>query len=188
MHVDDKTAGGALAVLALCLGALGCGSSVAGGGAAGGDEAPPDDDTPASVDPLVGTSADHPPWGIWTMAIQYGAIGEEVSPTIPLQVELRPDGSAYRWICAGAPDDGSFDQVCASVARMECMIGSIGWNGAAWSFEFPTLEATFIVEEMGGITPDGQGRLLLSYINPTYSGALFRKIAPEAAGADACTE
>jgi len=159
---------------------VGCAPSVVLDGSEG------DGGSGASADPLVGTSEDHPPTGLWTMAVQYGAVGEEVSPTIPLQVELRADGTAYRWMCAEAPSDGSFDEPCDTAARRACMVGSVAWDGAQWRFEFPALEEQFIVDEMGPIIPDGQGRLLLSYINPTYSGALFRRVAAAATDGASC--
>jgi hypothetical protein len=131
------------------------------------------EDPGPAAGPDVATSPDHPPTGLWTMTVQYGAVGEPVSPTIPLQVEFREDGSAFAWVCAGAPSDGSFDEVCAAPARGQCLAGTYAWSGVRFEFSFPKLEEGFTVEEMGRITPDGQGNLLLSYIKPTYSGALF---------------
>lgn len=135
-----------------------------------------------SQDPLAGTSADHPPYGIWTMAVQYGPPGEPVTPTVPLQVELRPDGTAYRWMCAGAPADGSVTEPCPISSRIPCGAGTVAFTGTGWMLEFPGFSnSTF--PNQGSITPDGKGQILIPYINPTYSGALFRRVSASSTGA-----
>jgi hypothetical protein len=167
-----------------------CDTSVSGdGGDADDGEAEGDDgsgDDGASFESGGGTSEADAPLGVWTMSVQYGPVGEAVSPTIPLQVELRADGTAYKWLCAGAPSDGSFTDVCAAPSRSECMVGSFAWSGTRWEFEFPELEDEYTIDEMGRITPGVEGGLLLSYINPTYSGALFTRIADASVGDASC--
>lgn len=159
------------------------GSADDDGGGDGPVSEPVLDDT---IDPLAGTDEAHPPTGIWAMSVQYGAVGDPVSPTIPLEVEFRADGSAYSWVCAGAPSDGTYAAVCTRTARIECMVGTLAWNGARWRFTFPDLEDEYDVPEMGDVAPDGEGSLLLSYINPTYSGALFRRVAGPLDGGASC--
>jgi hypothetical protein len=191
--------------VALALALMACSSSVImdGNGDGEGDGADGsagpfgDDDGDGADDPnpvadttfdpeTVATSEAYPPTGVWTMTIQYGMVGEEVEPTIPLQVELRADGTAYQWICAGQPDDGSYDEVCSGPARDQCMIGTFHWDGTRWQFDFPALREVYSIPEMGRIVPAGEGRLLLSYINPTYSGALFRRLAEPHVGGASC--
>jgi hypothetical protein len=169
----------ALLILGLGSAAIGCGGSAEVEDSTGPETAGDDTLLPA-------TAEDAPPDGVWTMAVQYGAVGEPVTPTVPLQVAFLPDGTAYRWVCAGAPADGSLTEACPVVARMECMEGSVAWDGTQWKFEFPALMESFTVEEMGDITPDGTGRILLSYINPTYSGGLFKQIASADDGFEGC--
>ncbi|NUP06010.1 MAG: hypothetical protein HOW73_08125 [Polyangiaceae bacterium] len=166
-------------LLAIGLATVGC------EGAVDSDDLDDENGLGAGADSLVGTSEDNPPWGQWTLAIQYGRVGEVVEPTIPLQVEFREDGTAYSWVCAGAPNDGSFDAVCDDVARAACLVGTIRWDGEAWRFAFPELE-NLEIPDLGDITPDGEGGLLLSYINPSYSGALFERTAEAGQGAG-CT-
>jgi hypothetical protein len=119
--------------------------------------------------------------------VQYGPPGQVVTPTVPLQVELRADGTAYRWLCAGAPDDGSVNAACARPTRTNCLVGSVAWNGARWRVTFPDIGVTGI-PNLGDITPDGKGDVLIAYINPTYSGGLFGKTATSAADLTGCTQ
>lgn len=166
---------------------LGFGSAIGCGGSVEVDD-PNDPGTTDDDSLLAGTAEDAPPDGVWTMAIQYGAVGEPVSPTIPLQVAFLPDGTAFRWVCAGAPADGSLTEACPFEARMQCMGGSVAWDGTRWRFEFPELMQSFTIETMGDVTPDGSGQLLLSYINPTYSGGLFRHVDAGDDGFEGCSQ
>jgi hypothetical protein len=142
-------------------------------------------DDAGTTDSNVATSQANPPWGVWSMIVQYGPPGGVTTPTIPMQVELRSDGTAFAWICAGAPDDGSFSQSCATIARTQCWIGTVAWNGKRWRVDFPVAHVGGVPNQ-GDITPDGKGNILIAYINPTYSGALFKKVGAAMSGADAC--
>lgn len=138
-----------------------------------------------AADPGLGTSELEPPLGIWSMIVQYGPVGAVVEPTIPMQVELRPDGTAFAWVCAGAPDDGSFAEACLAIARMQCWIGTVAWSGQRWRVDFPVAHVGGVPQQ-GDIIPDGKGNILISYINPTYSGALFSKVAAPMSWPPAC--
>jgi len=137
------------------------------------------------ADPDAGSSQAHPPVGTWSMIVQYGPVGQAVQPTIPMQAELRGDGSAYAWVCAGAPDDGTLSKVCAEPSRTHCLLGSFAWDGVRWRADFP---ANHIggTPNQGDIAPDGSGNILISYINPTYSGALFKWIDVASSGNPSC--
>ena len=137
------------------------------------------------ADPDAATSQGHPPVGTWSMIVQYGPVGQQVQPTIPMQVELRADGAAYAWVCAGAPSDGSLSKVCAEPSRTQCLVGSFAWDGVRWRANFP---ANHIggTPNQGDIAPDGSGNILISYINPTYSGALFKWVDIASSGAPSC--
>ena len=120
------------------------------------------------------------PSGVWTMTVQYGPVGVPVTPTIPLQLEVRPDGTAYRWVCSGAPDDGSLSAPCAPSARSACERTTVAWDGARWRLAM----APQLTLDQGAFVPDGEGRVLIPYINPSYSGALFARVGePDASGA-----
>jgi hypothetical protein len=134
----------------------------------------------------VATSVATPPWGVWSMSVQYGPVGVAVTPTTPMQIEIRPDGTAYRWTCVGAPSDGSLTQPCAAVARAQCLTGTEGWDGARWRVDFPAID-TAGLSDQGNITPDGSGDILITYIDPSYSGALFRKVGTFTVEGPACT-
>jgi hypothetical protein len=101
-----------LAAMALVVTLAACGgrSAASGDGLtdAGSPDAAPEAGPPEPFDPAtVATSPSTPPSGIWSMSVQYGPVGQAVTPTIPMQVEMRADFTAYAWVCAGAPDDGS---------------------------------------------------------------------------------
>jgi hypothetical protein len=154
------------------------------------------DDAATEPDPLepfdaatLATDQATPPWGIWSMSVQYGPVGAIVTPTIPLQVEFRPDMTAYRWICVGAPDDGSVTKPCPTIARTECSAGTYAWTGDRWRADFPAIAfgvgcSTCPNPTQGDITPDGQGDILITYIDPSYSGALFRRVGDPTSGAE----
>lgn len=182
-----------IAFLPVTLAAFGCANIVVEGGAGGGGGAGTSGVSastgiasgPGPIDVEDGTSEANPPLGVWSMIVQYGPPGEAVSPTRPMQVEMRADGSAFAWICAGAPDDGSFSQSCTPVARSQCWLGTFAWTGVRWRVDFPVAHVGGVPEQ-GDVTPDGNGNILISYINPTYSGALFKKVGEATTGADAC--
>lgn len=182
-----------IALLPAALAVVGCVNTVVvdtSGGAGGAATEPNSTSTgimgdAGTTDADVATSQANPPWGVWSMIVQYGPVGQSVSPTIPMQIELRPDGTAFAWICAGAPDDGSVAQACAAVTRTHCWLGTVAWNGKRWRVDFPVAHVGGVPEQ-GDITPDGKGNILIAYINPTYSGALFRRVGGAASGADAC--
>jgi hypothetical protein len=114
------------------------------------------------------------------MSVQYGAVGEIVTPTIPLQVELRADGTAYQWLCSGAPNDGSVTAPCAVESRTQFRSTTTVWDGSRWRLR---IAAPMVSPDQGTLVPDGSGNILIPYVNPTYSGALFRRVA-DAAGSD----
>lgn len=137
-------------------------------------------------DPDNATSQQHPPIGTWSMIVQYGPVGQPVQPTIPMQVELRNDGAAYAWVCAGAPADGTLSKSCAPPSRSNCLLGSFAWTGTRWRVDFPAnhIDGT---PNQGDVAPDGNGNILISYINPTYSGALFKWVDQAIPGVAGCT-
>lgn len=170
-------------------GSAGTGSGGAGGGGmaiADGGVSPPPCDPADGCDPEVATSQARPPWGIWSMIVQYGPVGVPVQPTVPMQVEIRPDGNSYRWVCVGAPADGSLTQACARPTRIDCLSGTNGWDGTRWRVDFPEARVGGVPEQFQ-IVPDGHGRIFISYINPTYSGGLFWRVGEATAGAPSCT-
>jgi hypothetical protein len=143
-------------------------------------------DNPNAAASNVASSQATPPWGIWAMEVQYGPPGQAVNPIAPYQVELRPDGTAYRWLCAGAPDDGSVLTVCGTPSRTQCLSGgTIAWDGMRWHLSFPN-NALGLVSGAGDISPDGNGNIVISYIDPTYSGGLFRRIGAPSSGVSGC--
>jgi hypothetical protein len=135
----------------------------------------------------VATSPSKPPWGIWSISVMYGPPGEAVSPTPPVQVELRPDGTAYSWTCAGAAEDGSIGAPCGAPSRTDCLDhGSVAWNGTRWHVTFPASQIPNTPEQ-GDISPDGKGDILVGYILGTYSGGLFRRVADATSGGASCS-
>jgi hypothetical protein len=77
-------------------------------------------------------------------------------------------------------------QPCATVARTQCDTGSNGWDGTRWHVDFPAIDSAALTGQ-GDITPDGNGNIMITYIDPSYSGALFRNVGGPTAGAPACT-
>lgn len=189
-----------LGVLPLVLALGGCAGVVVGGGSGNGDgqgggggsgvttsagSTMTGGATDGGAGDDVATSESTPPYGVWSMIVQFGPPGTAVGPTIPMQVEMRPDGTAFAWLCAGAPDDGSFAEVCAKLSRHQCWIGTVAWTGVRWRVDFPAAHVGGVPEQ-GDITPDGKGNILISYVNPTYSGALFTRLGEITPGGDAC--
>lgn len=141
---------------------------------------------PTGCDPLVGTSAAHPPWGIWALATLYGPSAQPVSPTPPLQVEIRPDGTTYHWICAGAPSDGSLTEPCPRATRMTCATGTATWDGFRWKLTYAN-PPVIGVPGLGHVTPDGKGNIIVGYIYYTSSAGLLRRVAEPDSGGPGCT-
>ena len=135
--------------------------------------------------PFADNEADAP-WGIWAMTVQYGPPGEAITPTIPMQVDLRPDGTAYRWTCTGAPDDGSVTSPCDPPVRGDCYVGTVAWTGSKWNVALPKNQFGGL-DNQGDISAGENGTILISYINPSASGALFRRVGEPGTGGPGCT-
>jgi len=161
-------------------------SDAGGGGDIYDSPAPPDgwDDFHADA---VATSESTPPWGIWTMSVQYGPVGVPTTPIVPMQIEMRSDGTAFRWTCVGAPADGSLTAPCVTQARTDCLTGTNAWEENRWHVAFPANDSPGLqAGGQGDLAPDGEGHILITYIDPSYSGALFRKVADPTSGGAAC--
>jgi hypothetical protein len=51
---------------------------------------------------------------------------------------------------------------------------------------FPNPPNSTFPSDQGDITPDGNGNIMIAYINLGYSGALFRKVAGPSSGGPPC--
>jgi hypothetical protein len=158
-------------------------------GTGASDDAAPEPDPLRPFDAAtVATDPATPPWGIWSMSVQYGEVGAIVTPTIPLQAEFRPDMTAYQWICVGAPDDGTVTKRCPTIARTQCLTGTYAWTGTRWRVDFPAIASgdpcptCSNPAPQGDITPDGQGDILIAYTGPSGSGGLFRRVGDPSSG------
>jgi hypothetical protein len=98
-------------------------------------------------------------------------------PAPNMQLELRPDGTAWRSRCAD-----SNEARCPSELTYDCLAGTVAWDGTRWHVDIPGIHVG--VPEQGDIVNEPDG-ILVRYIYPTYSGGHFRHVDD---GLGSCTK
>ncbi len=123
------------------------------------------------------------PVGIWSMAVQYGQVGVQVPAGAALQIEVRSDGTVYRWVCDEAPVPEGMTAPCDRDARIECLVTSADWTGSHWRM---AIAHPSVYANQGELQVNADGDMLIPYVNPTYSGALFKRVADEDKSSPGC--
>ena len=109
-----------------------CGGQTADVGTASDKEAVGPDDPNGSASSSVaglGAPADAPSiFGVWRMVVPDGPVGvPDGQPAPPMEVDIRPDGVAYRSMCAGDPGKGVR---CPAASTYECLAGTVAWDAS----------------------------------------------------------
>ena len=92
-----------------------------------------------------------------------------------MELELRPDGLAFRWRC-GQPASATTTSRCPAESVYECIGGKVFWDGAQWRVDIPQIHVGNVPEQ-GEIVDETSGGILIRYINPTYSAGHFQRLA-----------
>lgn len=129
------------------------------------------------------SSASSLPAGIWTIAVQYAG-DATVPPGGAVQVEVRSNGTAYRWVCDGAAIPDGMTAPCEPSARVECLATSLDWTGSHWRM---AIAHPAVYAHQGELQVTSDGDLLIPYVNPTYSAALFERVADEDPSGPGCS-
>jgi hypothetical protein len=168
----------------LVLAVVGCGGSLADPIPAPPDEAAAEGGggTPASPKPTrdarrdarqadatsKGALPSDGPWGTWRLVALEGAAGvlDETARKPTMELELRADGTAYRYFCTDATSP------CPAAARFGCLPGRTTWDGRTFRVLIDALLG-IKVEELGIVTRPSPSHIRVSYIYPSWSGGRF---------------
>jgi hypothetical protein len=92
-----------------------------------------------------------------------------------MQLELRPDGLAFRWRC-GVPTSAVAPTRCPDALVYECFVGKVFWDGLQWRVDLPQIRVGGVPEQGEIVDYSADSALLVRYINPTYSAGHFQRI------------
>ncbi|MDB4995550.1 MAG: hypothetical protein JWM74_2982 [Myxococcaceae bacterium] len=125
--------------------------------------------------------------GVWVMVQLDGYVGvASTEPVPPIEVEFLEDGTVYRGTCAVGPyaPDAGKKTACTASSVMDCLRGTGHPQGDQWHVDIPQI---FVgnVPEQGEVIRETGGTILIRYINPTFSGGHFVRVA-DTAEAAAC--
>jgi hypothetical protein len=70
------------------------------------------------------------PWGLWQLLSLEGADGQRQYDPPFIEIDLHPDGTAFRWGCSAAPSGSGLP--CPGALRQGCAAGTIQLEGLVW--------------------------------------------------------
>jgi len=73
------------------------------------------------------------PWGLWQLLSVEGADGKRQYDPPFVEIDLHPDGTAFRWSCSAAPSGSGLP--CPGALRQGCAAGSVRLDGVVWHIE-----------------------------------------------------
>lgn len=154
----------ALALLALA----GCGGKIED------DTDPVTSESPANADdpeewpagPVDGA------WGTWQLLSVEGDDGARHYDPQFVELDLHPDGTAYRWVCDTAPTGSGI--ACPPNHRTQCLIGSVQLEGIVWRLRFD--------DGGGDIEEESSGDLRVNGAGPLLGGAHYRRVSAPGTG------
>jgi hypothetical protein len=125
---------------------------------------------PSSAESEVGDKPPEPSgpedgeWGTWQLLSLEGPDGRRQYDPPFVELDLHPDGRAYRWTCAASITGNG--QRCPIGLRESCMVGRVVLSGFVWSVQLTNKEGTrveargdIVDEPSGDISVDGEGAL-----------------------------
>jgi hypothetical protein len=162
--------------LALLL-AASCGGKIDGSNAGSVASSPapaPSSDVPVAAG-LPSTPSEAPEssdgaYGTWQLLSFIGPDGRHDDPPF-VEIDLHPDGIAYRWTCRPDPLDPTTAVTgnglpCPVARRENCVAGTMALTGSAWTITLTTYDGRAILgqgdvveDPSGDIDVDGQGIL-----------------------------
>lgn len=166
---------GGLAVLMLAA----CGGRVEG--AAGGETSSFPSSAVAEQTPDSAPGPVDGAWGTWQLLSVEGSDGKRIYDPPFIEIDLHPDGTAYRWTCAAGPTGSGLR--CPVGLRQGCLAGTIALDGFRWRVRLNDRTGTNVAggeieeEASGDIRVDGNGAL--------SPGAHYRRVA--AASKESCS-
>jgi hypothetical protein len=118
---------------------------------------------------------DEGPWGTWRITALEGPPGivDEKNAPPALELEVRPNGTAYRYFCTEETTP------CPAPARYGCSGGKIVWESSRFRIHIDAI-ANASIPEQGIVTQSQPTKIRVAYIYPSWSGGRFERTSADA--------